>query len=144
MPGKMKCNQQNQRQPRGQSLVEMALMLPILLMLVLGAMDLGRMFYTKMVLTNAAREGVNYLVYYPEDAANGYVNTLDAIKNEGMGSNVEIVDADVTIVGCCTPGAAVSVTVTKTVNLIFESALQMFGLLSGPVQLSGAIKMVVQ
>ena len=51
----------------GQSLVEFALILPLLLMLVLGALDFGRLFYTKIILTNAAREGAYYLVSHYED-----------------------------------------------------------------------------
>ena len=36
-----------------QATIEYALALPVLLILILGGVDLGRMFYTKMVLTNA-------------------------------------------------------------------------------------------
>lgn len=42
---------------RGQSLVELALVLPILLALLAGALDLGRVFYATVSLNNAAREG---------------------------------------------------------------------------------------
>ncbi len=45
---------------RAQALVEFALILPLLLVLIIGAMDLGRVFYFKIVLTNAAREGREY------------------------------------------------------------------------------------
>jgi len=127
-----------------QSLVEFALILPILLFLILGVMDFGRMFYTKMVLTNAAREGANYLAYYPEDANNGYADTLAAINDETNSSTVQVGPADVTFTGCCTRGEPVEVTVTKTVDLIFDGALRFFGLLGGPVELSGTVTMVVQ
>ena len=58
----------------------------------MGAMDLGRLFYTKMVLTNAAREGANYLAYFPEDANNGFMETFIAIYDEANSSTVEIFD----------------------------------------------------
>ena len=45
----------------GQSLVEFALIIPILLLLVMGALELGRLFYIKVTLHNAAREGAYYL-----------------------------------------------------------------------------------
>ena len=45
---------------RGQSLVEFALVLPVLLLLVLSALDLGRVFMGWVVLNNAARVGANY------------------------------------------------------------------------------------
>ena len=127
-----------------QSLVEFALVLPILLLLILGVMDFGRMFYTKMVLTNAAREGANYLAYYPQDANNGFAETFIAISNEANSSTVQVSPSDVTYTGCCTRGEPVEVTVSKTVNLIFDGALRFFGLLGSPVELSSSVMMVVQ
>ncbi len=43
---------------RGVAAVEFAICLPILLLLVLGSIELGLMFYNKQVITNASREGV--------------------------------------------------------------------------------------
>ena len=43
---------------RGQSLVELAVVLPILLVLLGGAVDLGRVFFTRVAVENAAKEGV--------------------------------------------------------------------------------------
>lgn len=141
---KTKYNQLKYGSPPAQALVEYALVLPFLLLLVLGVMDFGRMFYTKMILTNAAREGANYLAYSPEDADNGYVDTFAAIYDEANSSNVEVVDTDVTYSGCCTRGLPVEVTITKIVDLIFDNVLQSFGLLGGPVQLTSTVKMMVQ
>jgi Flp pilus assembly protein TadG len=42
---------------RGAAVVEFALVLPLLLVLVLGAIDWGYFFYVEEVVTNAAREG---------------------------------------------------------------------------------------
>ena len=144
MVSKTKTDQLKYGSPPAQALVEFALLLPILLLLVMGAMDFGRMFYTKMILTNAAREGANYLAYFPEDADNGYVLTLEAISDEARSSNVEVVEADVTYTGCCTRGLPVEVTITKIVDLVFDNILQSFGLLGGPVQLTSTVKMMVQ
>ena len=141
---KTKYNKLKYGSPPAQALVEYALMLPLLLLLVLGVMDFGRMFYTKMILTNAAREGANYLAYFPEDADNGYVDTFAAIYDEAKSSNVEVVDTNVTYSDCCTRGLPVEVTITKIVDLIFDNLLQSFGLLGGPVQLTSTVKMMVQ
>src|SRR5688572_8795963 len=51
----------------GQSLVELALILPLLLLLVLGTVDVGMGFKTYIGLTNAAREGVRWISIHPSD-----------------------------------------------------------------------------
>lgn len=129
---------------KAQAIIEYALLLPVLLFLLLGALDLGRMFSMKMTLTNAAREGANYLAYYPADQDDGYVNTFAAIYNEGLGSTIEILSTDVTYSGCCTRGMPIEITVTKEVDLIFDGFLQQFGFLAGPVQVGSTVKMMVQ
>lgn len=48
------------RSESGDSLVEMALLLPILTMLLLGTVDLGRLAYMSIEVSNAARAGVQY------------------------------------------------------------------------------------
>jgi len=47
-------------QPRGQSLVEIALTFPILVMLLLGLLDFGRAYYALVILNDAAAEGAAY------------------------------------------------------------------------------------
>lgn len=57
------------RQEQAQSLVELALLLPFLLLLVLGTVEIGRSFRTYITLNNAAREGAIWLARYPTDSA---------------------------------------------------------------------------
>ncbi len=45
------------RRERGAAAVEMALILPLLLLIVGGIIDFGRFFYTQNIVVNAAREG---------------------------------------------------------------------------------------
>ena len=144
MAGKMKPEYRKNGYFSGQALVELSLALPLLLLLILGAMDFGRMFYTKIVLTNAAREGANYLSYFPEDAGNDYAGTYAAIFNEANSSTVVVSPADVTYSGCCARGFSVDVTITKQIDLIFGNFLQSFGLLDRPVQIVGSVRMMVQ
>lgn len=42
---------------RGAALVEFAIVLPLLLLLLVGIIEFGLLFYNKQVLTNASREG---------------------------------------------------------------------------------------
>jgi Flp pilus assembly protein TadG len=44
----------------GQSLAEMAMLLPLLLLMLLGVIDLGRLAYIAIQVTGAARAGVMY------------------------------------------------------------------------------------
>jgi len=53
------------RAHRGQSLVEFALILPLLTLLFLGAVDLTRAFYTYIALENASREAARVLIDFP-------------------------------------------------------------------------------
>ncbi|WP_051292914.1 TadE/TadG family type IV pilus assembly protein [Citrifermentans bremense] len=46
-----------QSDQKGQAMVELALLLPLLLLIVFGITEFGRAFYIKNALTNAAREG---------------------------------------------------------------------------------------
>jgi len=59
------------RQPRGQSLVEVALTFPILVMLLLGLLDFGRAYYALVTLNDAAAEGAAYAATHQNGAAVG-------------------------------------------------------------------------
>jgi Flp pilus assembly protein TadG len=45
---------------RGQSSVELALSIPLLIVLLLASVEFGQIFYTQICVTNAARAGVQY------------------------------------------------------------------------------------
>lgn len=53
----MILQRKRQHRSRGQSLVELALILPVFLLLMLTAIDLGRLMYSQITVTNAAKEG---------------------------------------------------------------------------------------
>lgn len=53
---------------RGQTVVEFALMLPVLILLLLLALDFGRAFLGWVSLNNAARVGANYAALHPNDS----------------------------------------------------------------------------
>lgn len=136
----------------GQAIMELVLVLPLLLLLILGAMDFGRMFFTKIVTSNAAREGVNYISRNPDDQTNCdisdptlcYLETLEIIANEANSSGVTVDPSEVVITGCCTMGSPVQVQVTKQVDLIFGGILAYFGLLNDPMPLVSTARMVSQ
>jgi TadE-like protein len=53
------------RAHHGQSLVEFALILPVMALLFLGAVDLTRAFYYYIALENASREAARVLIDFP-------------------------------------------------------------------------------
>ncbi len=56
----MKTNRWRSR--RGQSLVEMAMVLPLLTFLTFGLVDFGRAYYFQVSVTNSAREGARVAI----------------------------------------------------------------------------------
>lgn len=71
-------------QEKGQSLLELALILPVLLTLLAGLADAGRALHTYMIITNAAREAVRYATIHPDDAS-GIINRgLDVAEQGGL------------------------------------------------------------
>ena len=64
---------------RGQAIVETALLLPILMLLVMGSADLGRVFYYSIAVTNAAREAARQGTYYDPVNSGNTFDTYDAV-----------------------------------------------------------------
>jgi TadE-like protein len=57
------------KKERGQSMVELALMITLLMVMLAGTLDLGRAFFTWLALRDAAQEGASYGSIKPGDDA---------------------------------------------------------------------------
>ena len=67
---------------RGQAIVETALLLPVLMLLVMGSADLGRVFYYSIAVTNAAREAARQGTYFdPNTSSNLYDGYAQVLAN---------------------------------------------------------------
>jgi Flp pilus assembly protein TadG len=77
----------------GQSMVEFALILPLMVLIIAGIFDLGRAFFASITITNAAREGARYGTLNPDY----YQGICDATKNEAQSSGITLNDNNVTI-----------------------------------------------
>ena len=64
-----KAKRTSDRGERAQSLVELALAVPALLILLLVAVDFARIYYADIVVTNAARVGAQYASISEQNAA---------------------------------------------------------------------------
>jgi Flp pilus assembly protein TadG len=77
-----------QRKRHGGVLIEFALVLPVMITLVLAAIDFGRFAYFHMAVTNSARVGAGYGMMHPYTSttqATWQANIRDAVKNEMQG-----------------------------------------------------------
>ena len=130
----MKIISRLRKSEKGQSLVEFALVLPILLMLVLGVLEFGWMLNAKVTVNSAAREGARtraalgfssvYNSTY-ETAANKAIT--DALKT----SNITLVVQPTYQIKSDTEGGnMVTVTISTNVNPligIFVNGTQTIG-----------------
>jgi hypothetical protein len=84
---------------KGQSLIEFALLLPILLIVIMGLFDIGRAIFYYSVLNTAAREGSRYAIVQPVCNYKGYgctgadLDTYPVVCGEAVATaNIEICD----------------------------------------------------
>jgi hypothetical protein len=80
---------------RGQSIVELALSMPIMLLLMLGTIDVGRVFFDYVQLRNAVREGAGYGARMPTDTA----GITSRVTSHGIPSSTTV---GVVCTGVCT------------------------------------------
>ena len=81
-----------ERSLRGQSLVEFAVVLLVLIFILMGVFDLGRAFHTYVVITNAAREGAYYGAMHPDDYSGIIVRVMTEAQESGITLNVDDID----------------------------------------------------
>jgi len=93
----------------GQSIVEFALVLPVLLLILMGIIEFGRLLETTNVLTSAAREGVRVAAVTAPDASQ--VN--NAAQNILTANNIS--NATITVNG---PNANREVSVTVQITYV--------------------------
>ncbi|HEU5205095.1 MAG TPA: PKD domain-containing protein [Candidatus Limnocylindrales bacterium] len=123
---------------RGQSVVEFALILPLLLIFLATVLDLGRIYYANISLLNAAREGAFQASKTPDSYQAGQpcnTNTnliVCRIQLESKGSMVEIAAADIAV-SCSKSGCPLesSSTVTVRVDGQFQLITPILGFIFG-------------
>ncbi len=129
------------RRSRGQELVEFALVLPLLILILFGAIDLGRVFHAAITITNAAREGARYIALHHDEIAAGKNQAV--LEAQGAGITITVGDVSVncpqTVLGECDRMQPVEVTVSYTFELIFSTVLP-----SATIDLQRTAEMLVQ
>jgi Flp pilus assembly protein TadG len=123
---------EDRRHERGTSVVEMAIVLPLLLCLVFAIGEFGLMYTQWQTLTNAAREGARQgVVFRGTNCVAGTVQTeiQDAVSTYMVNTGVATASITTTSTGACT-GSGTQLVVTAQVPYSFAALPGLAGLQS--------------
>lgn len=125
---------------RGTALIEFALVLPLLLVLTLAALDLGRAFLAKNVLHQAAREGVRMRVVMVEPVSGSDIGLVEArVRQVAQGSGLNPTSIEVSAAAF---GGQDSVSVTAPFTFTFPLIFRVVGMdLTNPMPLTATCYM---
>jgi Flp pilus assembly protein TadG len=108
-------------QSRGQALVEFSLVFPLMLLLVFGLIDLGRLVYTNNALSEAAREGARWgsvQARSASDIAGIEAHTVGQVAGIGGVTATATCIRPGTVVMACAPNDTLEVEAQVTVGMI--------------------------
>ncbi|QJB55003.1 TadE/TadG family type IV pilus assembly protein [Pseudodesulfovibrio sp. zrk46] len=108
----MTSNRRNNKTRRGIAAVEVGLLLPVFMMLLMGIMDFGRMYWTQSVVRGAAYEGVRVAILSETTNAQVESTVLEELNIGG------ITDTASVSVGAREPSTPVDVTVSVPFTFI--------------------------
>lgn len=100
----------------GQELVELALLIPVLLLIAFGVLDLGRLFHASITIANSAREGARHGTFDPTDNP----GMVAAAQAEAADSGI-VLTAGMISVSCpagCASGLPVQVRIDYPFRLV--------------------------
>lgn len=138
------CDNAHKKKQRGQNILEFALVLPFLAVVLFGVLDLGRVFFATIGLTNAAREGARYLSLNPDDVSSSFWGAKTAAIDEANYSGITLISSNVAVscsnnddVDYCDSGTPATVTVTHDFGLVLGWVLP------GPITITRSAEMIV-
>ena len=70
----VRSNKTLHQDQQGQSMLEFALILPLMVLFVVGIFELGRAFFAYIAISNAAREGVRIYTFAPDTTSFSEIN----------------------------------------------------------------------
>jgi Flp pilus assembly protein TadG len=130
----LKCIQKSPLSPKrrgGQALIEAAVAILFVVLLVVMCVDLGRLLYAKVVLTNAAREAAYFLSYHPLASKDDFT---EVARLETLSTGISYAAFSAFSPDCCTVDQPVTVTVRATLDNF---------ILLGSINTSNSVTMMV-
>jgi len=121
---------------RGQALVELALVLPILLLMLFGIVEFGRIFNAYLVVSQAAREGARVAALGGTDE-----EITQAVSNAAGIFDAEDLDIQIDPEGSRERGEAATISVFYNVDII---APVISSIVPDPYQVSATMVMRVE
>lgn len=133
---------------RGQELVEFAIIVPVLVLILFGVLDLGRVFFGTIAITNAARVGARAAVL-SFDPFNNTIDINEAVavaNSEAQAGSLDLphgsisvtcLDALGNVTTACNSGNPVQVTVRYNFDLIIT------GILGANLQITRSAEMML-
>jgi Flp pilus assembly protein TadG len=140
---------------RGNLMIEFALAMPILFLLLVGLLDLGRYSMQKSAMLQGAREGAQYGITASDDTSgiNATAQSATGVSGATATSSKFCECVSGTTVSCaatCTGGATLKTFIAVTTSASFSSvlgpattALGSFGSWTPPTSLSATVTMIV-
>jgi Flp pilus assembly protein TadG len=95
-----------QEKDRGAAAVELALVLPVLMLLVMGIVEFGIAYNRQITLSGGAREGARWLALHATDQAGAVAHTIDAGPPTPLLTSGDITVCTGPSGGTCTTGAS--------------------------------------
>lgn len=124
------------RRQRGQSLVEFALVLPVLLIILMGIFDFGRAIFAYNAVSNAAREGMRVAIVNQNAAA---------IEAEALAATTGMDPTQITVTFTpCTGATTLGCMVKVRVAYNWSAITPIIGTVVGPRELATEAAMVVE
>ncbi|MDP1964186.1 MAG: pilus assembly protein [Reyranella sp.] len=115
--GRAACLSRLAGDQRGVSILEFALVAPLLLTMTIGAIDVGRMFYVRQGLEYATEEAARYFMLNPSAATSAVTTQLQGKMPGSLGPSVNVAYADTA--SCNGNGSVTCTTITATYSFSF-------------------------
>jgi Flp pilus assembly protein TadG len=136
---------------RGQTLVEFALIAPLLVLLLLAILDFGRALYAFSTISNAAREGARIAIVDQGPASGGVSLAAQEAANQAtaLGLNpsdpaqVQVSYLEPDLVAAC-PSHAVNCVAQVRVQYQFRAVTPVIGNILGSINLTTTTKIPIE